>query len=408
MRGRIPRLAEPNAWSRALMERRSAGVRLLDLTEANPTQVGLGGAGPRELASLATPDSARYVPDPRGLPSARQAVSGYYADRGLAVSAEHLILTSGTSEAYAHLFRLLCEPEEEVLVPQPSYPLFGPIAALEAVTLGTYRLDWHGRWRADLDSLERAIRPESRAVVVVQPNHPTGSCLAREERLALEELCARHDLALISDEVFGDFPRLDEASRSLHGGEAREGAEWVAHRGLPSLLSEARVLTFVLSGLSKVCGMPQLKLSWIAVSGPAEERDEALRGLEWIADLFLSVAAPVQNALPRLLEARHAFQARVRERIGANQARLRELCASQPELEVLEAEGGWVAVLRMPSRRSDEEWALELLRRDVVVHPGHFYDFAEPWYLVVSLIVEAEVFAEALSRIEDALKAPVC
>lgn len=380
--GRVPPDSAPNAWSRLLAERRAAGAALLDLTEANPTRVGLSGVGAAELAALATPEAARYEPDPRGSQAAREAVAGYYRERGLAADAGEIILTTGTSEAYAHLFRLLAEPGESFLVPAPSYPLFEPLAALEGVRLRRYRLAWDGGWHLDLGSLEAAMDDGVRGMIVVQPNHPTGSCLAPDELAVAEALCERHGAALISDEVFGDFPWAGAAP------------------SLPSLLGPRRVPTFVLSGLSKVCGMPQLKLGWMAVAGPEPARAEALRGLEWIADLFLSVATPVQAALPHLLAGRHAWQARVRERLAANLARLREAVARRPELDLLAGAGGWVAVLRVPRRRSEEEWALELLRRGVIVHPGHFYDFEGEAFLVVSLIVPVDDFSEGLTRIE--------
>jgi aspartate/methionine/tyrosine aminotransferase len=379
---RVPADSAPNAWSRLLAERRAAGATFLDLTEANPTRVGLGGVGAGELEAPSASGAARYEPDPRGSETAREAVVGYYRDRGLAARADEIILTAGTSEAYAHLFRLLAEPGETFLVPAPSYPLFEPLAALEAVKLRPYRLAWDGAWHLDLGSLEAAMDGGVRGMIVVQPNHPTGSCLAPEELAAAEILCERHGATLIADEVFGDFAWAGVAAP------------------LPSLLGERRVPTFVLSGLSKVCGMPQLKLGWIAVAGPKAARAEALRGLEWIADLFLSVASPVQAALPRLLAGRHAWQGRVRERIAANLARLRECVARRAELGLLAGSGGWVAVLRVPERRSEEEWALELLRRDVVVHPGHFYDFEGEAYLVVSLIVPVVDFSEGIARIE--------
>jgi alanine-synthesizing transaminase len=268
-------------------------------------------------------------------------------------------------------------------VPSPSYPLFEPLAALEGVRLRPYRLAYDGAWHLDRRSLEQAFDGDVRGVIVVQPNHPTGSCLDADERALLETLCARHGAAVISDEVFGDFPR--------HGGNAP----------LPSLVYETRVPTFVLSGLSKVCGMPQMKLGWIVAGGPGPARDEALRGLEWIADLFLSVSTPVQVALPVLLAARGAFQRRMRERLEANLGRLDGLVAHRPELGVLAAEGGWGAVLRVPRQRGEEEWALGLLARGVVVHPGHFYDFTGEGYLVLSLIPEPAVFGEALVRIEE-------
>lgn len=389
---RVPHDATLNPWSRFLAERRAAGAALVDLTEANPTRVGLGGAGPDELAALAAPEAAHYEPDPRGACTARAAVAGYYRERGLEVDPEAIVLTAGTSEAYAHLFRLLADPGESFLVPAPSYPLFEPIAALEGVRLARYRLTWDGGWHLDLGSLEAAMGQGTRGMVLVQPNHPTGSCLAADELEAAERLCERHGVPIVSDEVFGDFPWSTRAAAP------RRGA--VRDRGLPSLLGERRVPTFVLSGLSKVCGMPQLKLAWVAVAGPAPARAEALRGLEWIADLFLSVATPVQAALPRLLAGRHPWQASVRERIAANLAQVRGAIARQPQLDLLGGAGGWVAVLRVPRRRSDEEWALELLRRGVMVHPGQFYDCEDEALLVVSLIVPPEAFARGLAAIE--------
>ena len=412
--GRVPPDSVPNAWSRLLCERRAAGVALIDLTEANPTRAGLSGVGAAELEALAGSAALRYEPDPRGAPEARAAVADYYRERGLVASVGDIVLTAGTSEAYAHLFRLLAEPGESFLVPAPSYPLFEPLAALEAVKLRPYRLAWDGHWHLDLGSLEAAMNGGARAMIVVQPNHPTGSCLAPEELAAAEALCERHGAALISDEVFGDF-RWDRAAapagRGARAGSrpagARSGAPALGRRGddghplsLPSLLGSRRIPTFVLSGLSKVCGMPQLKLGWIAVAGPRAARAEALRGLEWIADLFLSVATPVQAALPRLLPARHAWQARVHERLATNLARLREGIARRPQMDLLEGGGGWVAVLRVPRRRSEEEWALELVRRGVVVHPGHFYDFDGEAILVVSLIGAPADFDEGLTRIE--------
>jgi aspartate/methionine/tyrosine aminotransferase len=378
---RVPEERSPNAWSRLLEARRAAGELLLDLSEANPTRVGLAGAGAAELAALADPGSARYDPDPRAAAPARAAVADYYRQRSLAVAAEEIVLTAGTSESYAHLFRLLADPGETLLVPAPSYPLFDPLAALEGVRLSPYRLAYDGRWHLDLGSLEAAWTPQVRGVIVVQPNHPTGTCLAADERGA-ERRCERAGAAIIADEVFGDFA-------------------WTAGAGaLPSFAAASRALTFVLSGLSKVCGMPQLKLGWIAVAGPAAPRAEALEGLEWISDLFLSVGTPVQRALPQLLAGRAPWQARVRERIAANLARLDAAVARAPQLGRLAGEGGWAAILRVPGPRSEEEWALELLRRGVVVHPGQFYDMDGEAFLVPSLIVAPDVFDAGLTRIE--------
>jgi alanine-synthesizing transaminase len=380
---RVPHDLEPNAWARFLEQCRSGETRLLDLSETNPTRVGLGGAGAEELAALARAEGARYEPDARGSGAARTAVAGYYADRGAVVSPDHIVLTASTSESYTHLFRLLADPGGVFLVPSPSYPLFEPLAALEGVNLRPYRLAYDGAWHLDRHSLEEAFVGDVRGAIVVQPNHPTGSCLDGEERALLEALCERHGAAIIADEVFGDFPRPGRVAP------------------LPSLVGEARVPTFVLSGLSKVCGMPQMKLGWIVAAGPGAARDEALRGLEWIADLFLSVSTPVQVALPTLLAARGTFQRRMRERVAVNLARLEGLIAHRPELGVLAAEGGWATVLRVPHVRSEEEWALGLLARGVIVHPGHFYDIAGEGYLVLSLIPEPDRFAAGLARIEE-------
>jgi aspartate/methionine/tyrosine aminotransferase len=382
---RVPSDLEPTPWARLLERRRGAGDRLLDLTEANPTRVGLATLSPADLAALSTEAAARYDPDPRGSAGARRAVERYYAARGLRVDPEYIVLTSGTSEAYTHVFRLLADPGEIILVPAPSYPLFEPLAALEGLRLERYRLAWDGAWHLDLDSVERAMTAGVRGVVVVQPNHPTGSCLEAGELERLESLCEGRGAAILADEVFGDFPRPPSIGP------------------LPSLAGRARVPTFVLSGLSKVCGLPGLKLSWIALAGPGAARAGLLRGLEWIADLFLSVSSPVQAALPRLLEARHAFQARVRERLARNLGAIDSLVRRRPELELLPAAGGWVAVLRVPGVRSEEAWALALLERGVVVHPGHLYDFEREAYLVLSLVVEPEPFAEGLARLEALL-----
>jgi aspartate/methionine/tyrosine aminotransferase len=307
---RLPPTFEPNPWSRRLEEHRASGAALLDLTEANPTRTGLMALGPAERAALADPRGAAYEPDPRGLEAAREAIAAYHASRGAAVDPDRIVLTSGTSEAYAHLFRLAADPGERILVPRPSYPLFEPIAALEGVAVRDYRLEYDGRWRIDLDQLETAIDAATRALVVVQPNHPTGSCPDAGEREQLKALCARHDLMLISDEVFGD-----------HGWDGTP---------LPTLAAAGPATTFVLGGLSKACGLPQLKLSWIAAAGPERSVAEALAALEWIADLFLSVSTPVQVALPRLLGARDAFQSRARARIAANRARLEDRSRAVP------------------------------------------------------------------------------
>ena len=376
----MPRDRTPNTWSARLEASRASGRPLLDLTEANPTRVGLAGLEPGMLPALADPGAAHYRPDPRGLAVSRAAIAGYYGERGLAIDANAVVLTSGTSEGYAHLFRLLGDPGDVFLAPAPGYPLLEPLAAIEGVRLVPYRLAYDDRWRLDADALAAAWDPGVRGVIVVQPNHPTGSCLSAEALAPVEALCARHGAALIADEVFGDF-----------GWDGRP---------LPSLLGPRSVPTFVLSGLSKVCGMPQLKLGWIAVAGPEAQRAEALAGLEWIADLFLSVATPVQLALPELLAGRRAWQARVHTRIAANLSRVRAAIARGAAFDLRAADGGWVAMLAMPSRRSDERWALALLDEGVAIHPGQFYDCDDDRCLVASLIVDPADFDAAITRIE--------
>jgi len=378
---RLPGDLGPNEITELLERKRRSGARILDLTESNPTRVGLGGAGPAELQALAEAGGATYEPHPRGTPGAREAVALYYEGRTGSVSPEDLVLVASTSEAYAHLLRLLCEPGDEILVPRPSYPLFEPIAALEDVTVERYRLAYHEGWRLDLDSLEAALSPRTRALVVVQPNNPTGSCFTPADVAAVEALCVARGIAIISDEVFGDFP-------------------WPpATAPMPTLLGERSALTFVLGGLSKLCGMPQMKLAWVALQGPARRREEAMRGLEWIADLFLSVSTPVQAALPKLLEARHAFRAAVRGRLESNLTRLREARPAAAGFRLRAGEGGWSAVLDTPAGAGDI--AMEALaRHDVLVHPGHFYDLAPDGSVVVSLLPEPALFDEAMGRIE--------
>jgi aspartate/methionine/tyrosine aminotransferase len=314
---------------------------------------------------------------------ARESVARYYTDRGITVDPDDIILTASTSEAYAHLFRVLGDPGAVFAAPRPSYPLFEPLAHVEAVRIEPWRLAYDGAWHLDGSSL---TAPDPRGVIVVQPNHPTGTWLAPDELAQIEAWCASTGAVLISDEVFSDYAWRESVP------------------GAASVLANPRsVPTVVLSGLSKVCGLPQLKLSWMVVAGPEREKRELLEGLEWMADLFLSVNGPVQQALPGLLAGRDPFQRAVMERVRVNLARLVLAVEKHPELTRLNADGGWVAMLRVPEVRSDEEWALELMRRGVVVHPGHFYDVESGAHLVVSLIVEPRVFDEALGVIEAML-----
>ena len=383
---RVPPLREPNAWAQRLEQLRAAGAPLLDLTDMNPTRLGLVDhtAVADTLTRVAKdPRVARYEPDPRGLLSARRAVADYY---GGAVEPERILLTTGTSESYAHLFRLLADPGEAVLIPTPSYPLFDPIAAAEGVTVAPYRLQYeNGAWIPEARSIEQAcMQHDPRALIAVQPNIPTGSALSPSAIQTCDEVAVARGMALISDEVFADFPWPPASDR------------------IPSLLGERAAPTFVLGGLSKSCGLPQLKLGWIAACGPDEPTRELLAGLEWMADLFLSVATPVQLALPELLQTRHAFQTRVAERLATNLATLRERTRGS-DAALLEAQGGWAAIVTLPESRTGEDWALALLDREVVAHPDHFYDL-ERSSVVVSLIVEPDVLHSGIERLVALVK----
>jgi aspartate/methionine/tyrosine aminotransferase len=390
----------PNALARAVEARRAAGRELYDLTESNPTAAGIPYPAGEILSALADPRALTYQPTPRGLDEARRAVAGYYRERGLAVDAEHLLLTASTSEAYALLFKLLCDPGDRVAVPQPSYPLFDFLAALESVQLHPYRLSYHDGWFLDGAELERALAPPTRALLVVHPNNPTGSFLKRGERERLVALCAERGCALIVDEVFGDYPLANPAAPSPAAGwreddKSRAASDRTSER-VASLVDEQRVPTFVLSGLSKVVGLPQLKLGWIHVGGP--ERALALERLELVADTYLSVGAPVQHAAARLLALKATVGAAIVARVRANHARARGAVAGRA-LELLDAEGGWYACLRLPRTRSEEAWALALLDHGVLAQPGWFFDFPDEPYLVVSLLTDEVVFAEGMARL---------
>ena len=373
----------PNRFSAALNAHRAAGRELLDLTESNPTRCGFG-YDPHLLASLTHPAGLEYQPDPRGLPSAREAVACYYAERGTTIAPEDIILTASTSEAYAYAFRLLCNHGDEVLVPAPSYPLFGFLASLQDLSLVPYRLFYDHGWHVDLHSLTSAITARCRAVIVVHPNNPTGSFLHPEETKALGTLCAERSLALVSDEVFLDYP---------HDGASR-----------PSFAAGHSALTFTLSGLSKIAALPQMKLAWLVVRGPPEIKVAALQRLEIIADTYLSVNSSVQHALPQFLAGRHAIQKQICSRLVENLTELARQLAPQTSCQRLDMEGGWYAVLRVPVRRPDEELAIALLEEQgVLVHPGHFYDFPSDGYLVLSLIPPRDIFSEGLRRLFDFL-----
>lgn len=369
---------EPNRLSEALARHRAAGKALLDLTASNPAECGFEYAGGAILEALANPVALQYLPDARGLRSAREAVAGYYAARGVAVALEDIILTTSTSEAYSFVFRTLCNPGDELLIPEPSYPLYAFLADIQDVKLVRYPLVYDYGWQINFHALESAITERTRAVIVVHPNNPTGHYVKAREMEALNQLCAARSLALIADEVFLDFALTDEARFSFAGNGA--------------------TLTFTTSGLSKISGLPQMKAAWLIASGPETLKSEAVARLEVIADTYLSMNAPVQAALPVFLEQRHAFQKQILARVAKNLVELDRQLALQKACSRLMVEGGWYVVLRVPATQPDEQLAIELLERaGVYVHPGHFYDFSGDGYLVLSLITRDEEFREGVA-----------
>lgn len=372
----------PNRFTQALEEVRAAGGAILDLTVSNPTRAGLHYDEAAILGALASPRAMDYDPQSKGLRQAREAVAAYYrCEHGISsVDPEHLILTTSTSEGYSYVFRLLCNAGDELLVPKPSYPLFEFLADLEDVRLVPYPLIYDHGWQMDFPSLEKAVTPRTRGVVVVHPNNPTGSYVQAHELSLLNAFCQEHGLAVIADEVFLDYAH-DRAARQ----------SFAANQDVP---------TFTLSGVSKISALPQMKVAWIRTSGPEREVSEAMARLEVIADTYLSMNAPVQWATPVLLSQRVGIQKQLMVRVLANLAELDRQLAGQRSCQRLAVEGGWYAVLRVPVTKSDEELAIDLLRdRAVLVHPGHFFDFPNDGYLVLSLITPLQEFTEGMRRL---------
>jgi alanine-synthesizing transaminase len=371
----------PNRITRALEARRTAGRPVLDLTESNPTRVGLA-YPPDLLSALADPHGLRYEPSALGRLETRQAVAAEYARQGIAVSPEDVLVTASTSEAYAFAFKLLCDPGDDVLIPAPSYPLFDFLAGLEDVQVRPYPLLLAaGEWHLDVGEIESRLGPRTRAVVVVNPNNPTGSFLKKDEAAALGTLAARHRLAILSDEVFLDYAFADDARR------------------VGSMAAGGPSLAFAMGGLSKACGLPQLKLGWMVSSGPDAVRHAARERLEVVADTYLSVSTPVQIAAPALLARRAELQgpiaARVRENHRALTAQVRGSAAS-----VLPAEGGWYATVQVPAVCPEEDLVVRLLEEDgVLLHPGFFFGFPREAFLVLSLLPAPDVLAEGVRRL---------
>jgi alanine-synthesizing transaminase len=375
---RLPDRTQPNAVSLAVAALRAAGTPFVDLTESNPTNVGLP-YPPALLQPLAAEGALRYEPAPLGLPSARDAVAADAWRRGARVDPDDIVLTASTSESYSWLFRLLCDPGDCVLVPRPSYPLFEYLTRLDVVQAVPYDLEYHGRWAIDFERIENAPT-RTRAVLVVSPNNPTGSFVSAAELERLATLCVDRGWALIADEVFADYA-LD------------------AEDPLTDLAGRTDALTFTLGGASKSLGLPQVKLGWITLGGAHEARARALTRLELIADTFLSVGTPVQVAAPALLRDAATIRRAIQARTRANLETIRRTTLAQPSCQLLHTEGGWTAIIRVPALRPEDELVLDLLADErILVHPGYFFDFNQEAYVVVSLLVPEHVFGPALQR----------
>jgi aspartate/methionine/tyrosine aminotransferase len=368
---------ETNRLSLALAAHLAAGRPLIDLTVSNPTECAFQYDEAAILDSLRNPAALKYEPNPRGLAVARSAVAHYYAEHGAAVPINDILLTTSTSEAYSYAFRTLCDPDDELLIPEPSYPLFEYLADIQDVRLARYPLVYDYGWQIDFHALEQAITPRTRGVIVVHPNNPTGHFCKPAESGKLNEICAARSMAIIADEVFLDFALTQE-----------KPATFAANTG---------ALTFTMSGLSKICGLPQMKAAWLIVCGPESYKSRALARLEVIADTYLSMNAPIPLAMPAFLGLRHEFQKQLLARVNVNLTELDKQIAMHKSCSRLEVEGGWNVVIRVPATRSGEELALELLAtKGVYVHPGHFYEFHSDSHLVLSLISPEMAFAQGI------------
>ena len=379
---------EKTAYATALERLHAGGGPVFDLTASNPTACGFQYDRAGILRELSRPECLEYGPNPRGLLVARTAVVDYYAEAASAqVATEQIFLTTSTSEAYSYLFRLHCDPGAEILIAQPSYPLFEFLADLDDVRLAPYRLFYDHGWHLDVAALTARITPRTRAVIVVHPNNPTGHFTSSAERMLLERICEEHGLALIVDEVFLDYVF-----------DSREVAAPTAHKSFST--GEHPVLTYVLSGLSKVAGLPQMKAAWIAVFGPGPLLEAATVRLEVIADTFLSMNAPVQHAMPYLLRGRQNIQQQILLRVRENLATLDQLLARSPAVSRLQVQGGWYAVLRVPALMSGDALAIRLMEQErVVAHPGHFYGFDGDGWIVLSLLPPTDEFVEGITRL---------
>ena len=370
-----------NRLTEAVRTRRARGQSFVDLTESNPTRAGFDYPA-NLLAPLGDERGLRYAPSPLGAIEARRAIAGDFARRGLSVDPGRIALTASTSDGYSLLFKLLADAGDEVLVPRPSYPLFDHLTRLDLLVPRHYDLDLHGEWAIDFASLEAAITPRTRAVLIVSPNNPTGSFISAAALDRLAAICAPRGIAIIADEVFADY-------------ELQPGAAARAGR----VTARQDILSFALGGLSKSIGLPQVKLGWMAVGGPERLAAPALDRLELICDTYLAVSTPVQLSAAELLERGGVVREQIVRRIQANDRALHAMVAGTPSCRVLPADGGWYAVLQVPSLETEEELVLRLLGDGVLTHPGYFFDFARESFLIVSLLPPEVAFADGVSRI---------
>lgn len=379
---RLPPQLAPNRLAQALARAREANRRILDLTESNPTNAGF--EYPSDLlAPLADPAALQYDPQPFGAMDARIAVAQEYERHGIDVPPDRIVLTASTSDAYSQLFKLLADAGDEVLVPRPSYPLFEHLTRLDLIVARSYDLEYHGSWSIDFASVERALGPRVRALLVVSPNNPTGSFITRDELDRLAAICAARDIAIVADEVFADYELAVDA-----------------RAGAGRALQRPGVLSFTLGGLSKSVGLPQVKLGWMAAAGPATLVAAALERLELICDTYLAVSTPVQTAAGPLLTAGAAVRRQIADRVRANYLSLQSAAAAVPSCRVLRADAGWSAVMQVPALESEEDLVLRLLTADgVLVHPGYFFDFPRESFLIVSLLPRPPEFAEGIGRL---------
>ena len=392
---------QPNLLSQALEQRRSKGQVVNDLTASNPTECGISYPEGKILAALSDPVALHYRPDPKGLPDARGAVCKYYRERNISIDPADVVLTAGTSEAYAMILKLLCNAGDAVLVPKPSYPLFEFLAEINDVKLQHYRLAYDHGWQMDIDSFKEQVSNTTRALMIVNPHNPTGMFFKGPDLKAIEEIAVERRLAVIADEVFSEYGFSGDAAAAR------------------ATVDRSAVLTFTLNGISKLLGLPQMKLGWIVASGPQEERREALERLETISDTFLSVNTPIQVALPKLFEICEPVRTQIVGRVRSNYtflqqrfhpaaAHLSEAGRQGGSASLLVSEGGWYAIIRVPRIRTDEEWALQVLeQKGVYVHPGYFFDFEDEGFLVISLLPEPGLFHEGIEKLIAVVEAAV-